>query len=195
MPHTERGPTAISSCGHMGWDGQGTETMKTGKPRGPRREPSKDFDPVAKCLGCSLCGLHGTCDTPVRQLASPLPPSHADLHLPAYVWSAFPLLRPLSASSSSRPQVPPEGGPELLNWAGASARVCKPCLAHRRGLTSPPSLHPAPFPKPHSTPQSPHWNTQTEAQRPGGHAPTFPASLWPQVSPAPGEDLDKENRH
>lgn len=167
MPHTECGPTVLSSCGHMGWDSQGTETMKTGNPRGPHRKPPKDFDPVVKCLDCSLCGLHSTCDTPVRPalvsfvtvprrfappslcvecLSSPPPPQCL-----LFLQASGPSRKEAQSSSTGLVPLP---------------RVCKTCLAHRRGLTPPPSLHPAPFLKPHSTPQSPHWDTQTEAQRP-----------------------------
>lgn len=183
----------MSSCGHMGWDGQGTEAMKTGNPRGPRREPPKDFDPVAKCLGCSLCGLHGTCDTPVRPARvsiATVPRRSAPPSLCVECLSSPPppqclLFLQASGPSGRRPRAP------QLDWCLCQSVQTLPSTQKGPHL----STLSAPFPKPHSAPQSPHWNTQTEAQRPGGHAPTFPASLWPQVSPAPREDLEKGTRH
>lgn len=151
-----------------------TVQLWPGNPRGPHREPPKDFDPAVKCLGCSLCGLHGTCDTPVR------PARVSSVTVPSR--SAPPSLYVECLSSPPPPQcflfLQASGPCRKAAQSSSTGLVplpeCANLLAHRRGLTSPPSLHPAPFPKPHSTPQSPHWNTQTEAQRPGDHAPTFP---------------------
>lgn len=191
MPHTERGPTALSSCGHMGWDGQGTEAMKTGKPRGPRREPPKDFDPVAKCLGCSLCGLHGTCDTPVRPARvsiATVPRRSAPPSLCVECLSSPPppqclLFLQASGPSGRRPRAP------QLDWCLCQSVQTLPSTQkgpHRSTLSALCTLPEATLCSPVPTLEYP--DRSSEARRPCSHIPCLPVASGQPCSPGrPGE--------
>lgn len=126
---------------------------------------------TSPCLHClrptQICTSQLVCGGPFLSSAPTVPP------LP-------PGLRPL-----------PEGGPELLNWAGASAKSVQNLPSTQKGPHT--STLSAPCPLPEATLHSPvptleYSDRSSEATRPCSHIPCLPvASGQPCSQGRPGE--------